>query len=133
MLWSTRHEQVVARLVADSPPHADVWVRSEATRLAALPIGWDLWSHWFLRPNGEVVLVGNLPGEPEGDEVHADRSYSLRAMVWGAERYPELQGILPARGPGAVDCRCRAIPLLASGKVLCPECSGLGWRPPADA
>jgi len=89
-----------------------------------------MWADYFLRPSGEVVVVGEDYDHPDVDAVHTDRSNVLRALVWGSRRYPALRELLPARPPGAVDCRCRQIPVFAEGKVLCPECGALGWLPP---
>jgi hypothetical protein len=128
-MWSRSAEQVVSRLIAELPEGLAAETRSHAERLKALPIGWSMWAGYFLRANGEVVVVGEDEDHPEADTIHTERGHVLRALVWGSERYPELRRLLPARGPGAVDCRCRAIPLFAEGKVLCPECGGLGWLP----
>jgi glycine/D-amino acid oxidase-like deaminating enzyme len=90
-----------------------------------------MWADYYLRPNGQVVVVGADEEHPDVDTVHADWSNILRMLVWGAERYPELRELLPARGPGAIDCpTCQAIPLFGEGKVLCPTCGGLHWLPP---
>ncbi len=99
---------------------------------AALPgalfINWDFWSAYYSRPNGEVLQVGADPDRPDDVTVHTDCSSVLRVLVWG-RRFPELAELIPARPAGAVDCRCRQVPLLASGKVLCHECGALGWLP----
>lgn len=131
-MWSPLAEQVVSRLIAALPEDLPAEARAHAERLGALPLGWSLWAGYFLRANGEVVVVGEDEDLPEVDTIHTEPGEVLRALVWGSERYPELKQLLPARGPGAVDCRCRAIPLFAAGKVLCPECGGLGWLPKAD-
>lgn len=90
-----------------------------------------MWADYYLRPNGEVVVVGEDDDFPDVDTVHADRSAVLRVLVWGSRRYPELRVLLPARPLGAVDCRCRQFPIFADGKVLCSECGALGWLPPS--
>ena len=92
-----------------------------------------MWADYYLRPCGEVVVIGEDFDEPEVVGIHTDRSNVLRMLVWGAERYPELAKLLPARDAGAVDCpTCRAIPLFAELNVLCPTCGGLGWLPGSD-
>lgn len=131
-MWSPLSERVVSRLIADLPGHLPAEDRSHAERLVALPIGWSLWAVYFLRAKGEVVVVGANLHLPEVDTTLAEPGDVLRVLVWGSERYQELKQLLPVRGPGAVDCRCRAIPLFAEGKVICSECSDLGWLPNAD-
>jgi hypothetical protein len=131
-MWSLQAEQVVARLIAGLAPEVLDPSRTHAARLNALPIGGSMWADYYLRPNGEVVIVGEDIERPELDSVYTDRSHVLSTLVWGAERYPKLQKLLPIREPGARDCRCRAIPIFAEGKVLCPECCGLGWLPAVD-
>jgi hypothetical protein len=58
-----------------------------------------------------------------------DRLWVLSALVAGIVRHPELRALLPVRPPDAIDCHCREHPLLASDKVLCGECGGIGWLP----
>jgi hypothetical protein len=132
-VWSAFAEQVVSRLIAGLPADLPTHTRERAKRLMALPIGVDMWAEYFLRPNGDVVIVGEDLDQPDVDTIYSDRISVLRVLVWGSERYPELRQLLPVRGPGAVDCRCRAIPLFAEGKVLCAECGGLGWLPAEEA
>jgi hypothetical protein len=130
-MWSPLAEQVVSRLIAELPKNVPAETRSHAERLKALPIGWSMWAVYFLRANGEVVVVGEDEDLPHVDTIHTERGEVLRALVGGSERYPELRQLLPVRGSGAVDCSCRAIPLFAEGKVLCPYCGGPGWLPKA--
>lgn len=131
-MWSPLAEQIVSRLIAESPAHWPEDLRVHAERLVALPLGWSLWASYFLRANGEVVVVGDDVDHPEVDTTYTESSHVLRALVWGSKHYPELKSLLPVRAPGAVDCGCRAIPVFAEGKVLCPECGGLGWLPIDD-
>jgi hypothetical protein len=131
-MWSPLAEEIVSRLIADLPRHLPTDTYADVKRLSALPIGWSMWAGYFLRANGEVVVVGEDEDHPEVDSIHTEPGHVLRALVWGSERYPELKQLLPTRVPGAVDCRCRAIPLFAEGKVLSPDCGGLGWVPDAE-
>ena len=89
-----------------------------------------MWSEYFLRPNGEVVIVGADFDQPNVDTVCTERVRVLMMLVWAAERYPALGTLLPPREPGAVDCRCLEHPdLFGPGKILCGECGGFGWLP----
>jgi hypothetical protein len=127
-MWSTRAEQVVLRLIAGLSPNQLHPTRSHAARLSALPIGGSMWADYYLRPNGEVVIVGEDFDHPDVDSVYTDRLRVLMVLVWGSERYPELRELLPLREPGATDCRCVQHPnIFGPGKVICSECGGLGW------
>jgi hypothetical protein len=125
--WSPRAETLVSRLIAELPGSQLDPARTHAARLNALPIGGSMWADYYLRANGAVVIVGEDFDHPEVDSVYSDWRRVLPVLVWGSRRYPELRELLPVRTPHAVDCRCRAIPMFAEGKVLCPECGGLGW------
>jgi hypothetical protein len=92
-----------------------------------------MWADYYLRPDGAVVIVGEDLDHPDVDSVYSEWKHVLPVLVWGSRRYPDLRELLPVRGPGAIDCRCRAIPLFAEGKVLCPECGGLGWLSSSNA
>ncbi len=124
---------IAARIAAfpTEAPKEKHWLVPYAAQFGALP----LYSGWTetigIRPDGEFVrwstegfFVGTRPVE--------DRSWALTALVAGAARYPELRPFLPVRGPDAVDCPCRAIPMCVSGELGCAECGGLGWLPAAD-
>jgi hypothetical protein len=126
-MWSLRGKEIVSGLIAKLPAEQLDPSRTHAARLEALPIGWSMWADYYLRPTGEVVIVGEDDDHPEVDSVYSDWKRVLCVLVWGCKRYPDLKELLPVRGPGAVDCGCRAIRLFAEGKVICPECAGLGW------
>jgi hypothetical protein len=132
-MWPPGAERLVSGLIAALPQDQLDPSRTHAARLGALPIGEDMWSEYYMRPNGQVVIVGEDFDHPEVDSEYSDWSRVLRVLVWGAERYPALRQLFPERGPGAADCPCRAIPLFAEGKVICPLCGGLGWLTPDDA
>src|SRR5262249_37451667 len=105
-MWSPLAEQLVSRLIAALPADQLDPTRTHAVRLRALPIGGSMWADYYLRPNGQVVIVGEDFDNPEVDSVYSDWRRVLPVLVWGAQRYPELRELLPVRGPGAVDCQC---------------------------
>jgi hypothetical protein len=125
-------EQLVSRLMAELSPNLPPSTLSHAHRLGALPIGCDMWAEYFLRPNGEVVIVGAELDEPDVDTVCTDRLKVVSVLVWGSERYPSLRELLPIREAGATDCLCLQHPnFFGPGKLICQECGGLGWLPPS--
>jgi hypothetical protein len=133
-MWSRRAELVVSRLIARLPPEQLDPDRTHATRLSALPIGGSMWADYYLRPNGEVVIVGEDLDHPDVDSVSTDRLRVLSVLVWGSERYPELRELLPPREPGAIDCRCLQQPdVFGPAKPICSECGGVGWLPTESA
>jgi hypothetical protein len=123
----------IAARIAEFParhPEKLEWLVPQVARHGALPlyVGWI--ETFGIRPDGELVRWSN-DGEFEGTLPIEEPSWALLALVRGASRYPELRPLLPVRGPDAPDCRCRAIPMCASGEVGCAECGGLGWLPDA--
>jgi hypothetical protein len=120
----------MARLRADELD-AD---RTHAGRLSALPIGGSLWADYYLRPNGEVIIIGKDLNHPDVERIVTDRLGVLTVLVWGAERYPKLRELLPLREAGSMDCPCLRHPnIFGRGKVICSECGGLGWLPRESA
>jgi hypothetical protein len=129
-MWSQRAEEIVTRLIAGLSPEQIYPDYTHSARLGALPIGDDLWSSYYLRPNGEVVTVGEDFDNPDADRVYTDEKRTLSTLVWGSRRYPELRELFPERPPGATDCPCLEHPLFAERRIICPECCGMGWLPP---
>jgi len=130
--WSLRAQEVVSGLLARLPAK-EHYPGSHANRLGALPIGCDMWADYYLRPNGEVVIVGEDFDRPEIDSVYLEWNRLLPVLVWGSERYPELRELLPVRGQEAIDCRCRTHRLFVDNRLRCLECGGIGWLPNKDA
>jgi hypothetical protein len=129
-VWSKRAEEVVSRLIAALPAEKLDPARTHAARLGALPIGGSMWADYYLRPSGEVVIVGEDLYRPDVDSVSTDRLRVLSVLVWGSERYPELRELLPVCDPGATDCLCLQHPdIFGTGKVICGTCGGVGWLP----
>jgi hypothetical protein len=125
--------QIASRIGAFSAeaPEKLRWLVPYASQFGALPL-YPGWTETIgIRPNGEVVRW-STEGEFVGARPVEDRSWVLAALVAGANRYAELRPLLPVRGPDAIDCPCRAIPICTSGQVGCVECGGLGWVPGAD-
>ena len=121
---------IAARIVGYSA-EAPEQLRWECPRVAefdALPLylGWT--ETIGIRADGELVSW-STEADFSGVRSVDDRLWMLSALVIGVKRYPELRGLLPERPTGAIDCRCGAHPLLASGEFLCGACGGIGWLP----
>jgi hypothetical protein len=130
-MWSPLAEQIVSRLIAALPPDKLDPSRTHAARLMALPIGVSLWADYYLRPNGELVIVGEDIDQPDEESVYSDQQSVFPVLAWASEQYPELKALLPVRGSTAIDCPiCQSVPLFATGKVRCPRCAGLHWVDP---
>lgn len=128
---STELATWIAARIANYPAEAPEnlrWHSPHVARHGALPLyaGWT--ETIGIRADGELVRW-STEGEFDGTRAVEERSWVLTALVAGAGRYAELRPLLPVRGPDAVDCPCRAIPLCVSGQVGCGECGGLGWLP----
>jgi hypothetical protein len=96
----------------------------------ALPVYADMGGTLFLRPDGEIlVLDGGSNHEPQ---IETDPGWRITAVVVGAEKYPELRRLLPARPSGVEDCEaCEGRGQVRVGDIdyrfLCGKCYGLGW------
>jgi hypothetical protein len=108
------------------------WQSPFVGEFAALPLylGWT--ETMAIRADGELVSW-STEGDYAGVRHVEDRITVLSALVAGVERHPELRALLPERPPDASECPCRKHPLLASGKLLCGYCGGMGWLPSAGS
>jgi len=124
----------IAARIAGFPTEADarrLWLAPFVAKFSALPlyVGWT--ETIGIRVDGEIV-TWSTEGEFAGVGSVHDQTMVLISLVAGSDRYPELRRLLPQRGPGAMDCGCRDVPLLASHKAFCGTCGGLGWLPKQD-
>ena len=119
----------IANYAAEATEPYHHWEAPAVAEFAALP----LIRHWEetigLRADGEVVRWSTVDHqEPYPGVRPVEARYDwLSALVEGARRWPELQALLPVRPAGAAVCRCSGHPGFGPGKVICPECCGLGW------
>lgn len=96
-----------------------------ARKYSALPLaeGWFGWA--LLSEHGEV-----LDAVEDGPVSPAVEPLRTMFLVAGAERYPELIALLPARSIASTDCaRCEGTGWMRFGnrKIRCHECRALGW------
>jgi len=102
----------------------------------ALPISKDMGGALYLRPDGHILSSGwDTPREVEPVvDIRQHRDILHAARAHAAQQFPDIIGLLPERGPQAVNCmscdghgRLKGI----SDKypnVVC-ACGGLGWIP----
>src|ERR1700731_832197 len=93
-MWSKRAEEIVSRLIATLPSDPS---DTHVARLNALPICWSLWAGYYLRANGDVIVVGADIDAPDVDTIYTDRTHRLSQIVVGSSRYPELRELIPDR------------------------------------
>jgi hypothetical protein len=93
--WTPEMRLAVVRLLKDSLPDEN-WLRSQADAFGAFPVGWDLCSYWFLRPEGEVVIA-DQEFEPGKVMTSRERGTVLSAYVRLAQRYSWLLAASPTR------------------------------------
>jgi hypothetical protein len=122
-------EVLVTRWLA-SPTHLDLVAAVRES--GALPVYVDVGGALLLRPDCEILL---LPSDSiETPVIEFDPRWRLTAIVVGAEKYPELKPLLPARPTGIGDCEwCDGRGRIRLGDSkhrrgpICGRCYGLGW------
>jgi hypothetical protein len=127
MIWfdEIRRTQL-ARFDRINPPVA-AWLRESGGIYLYGTIG----SEAILLPSG-AVRMSRADQWPESDvqtEREATTEERIAALVLGAEKWPQIAELLPARPTDAVDCSaCRGAGMIPRpGGVICSKCHGLGW------
>ncbi|HEY7330549.1 MAG TPA: hypothetical protein VH592_23115 [Gemmataceae bacterium] len=118
----------IGRFAVEAPAQLR-WQASFVAEFGALPLylGWT--ETIGIRPDGEIIRW-STEGEYSGSRPVEERAWIVAALVVGSRRYMELLPLVPVRSPYAVDCyQCQNHPWLASGRVICGTCGGLGWLP----
>ena len=95
-----------------------------ARRYEALPVYSDVGGTLFLTPSSQVLC---LPADSV--DLHEEHSLEWRlvALVRAAEKFPELQSLLPARPDNAPACAACSGHGSVAGGLRCGACLGLGW------
>ncbi len=103
--------------------------------LGALSLGTvdELW--FFLHPDGRLLAFNLFFDEVTAEFTEMrDLAYGLRV---GSLQYPELEGLMPERPTGALDCqRCAGIGRgrkSDGSRYACGWCHGRGWTEPTEA
>jgi hypothetical protein len=95
----------------------------------------DMGPSFYLAADGRILVDDVILQTPLEE---ADRRGAIGALILGARNLqsPELLSLLPPRSANAKDCvRCTGSGWWAlpgdtkppGAKILCPDCSGLGW------
>ena len=116
----TRIRRRLAEYVSDSTAE----LRDVVRQYDALPVYSDVGGTLFLTPTLNVLC---LPAD--GVDVQEEHSpeWRLAALVRAAERFPELQSLLPVRADDTPPCAaCSGRGSLLNG-LRCGCCLGLGW------
>jgi hypothetical protein len=118
-------EQRLVDCLAGSLPGESV--RRVAAEKRAFLVYSDIGGAALLSVDGRVW---ELPWDDE-DAYEATPQGRLCALVIGAERFPELQELLPIRPASTPNCLgCQGTGKFSNfDKVRCLQCSGLGWIP----
>jgi hypothetical protein len=105
----------------------DEAVRRVAAEKQAFLVYADIGGAALLSVDGRVW---ELPWDAE-DAHEASVQGRLLALVIGAERFPELQELLPVRPASTPDCAaCQGTGRFGDFEnIKCLKCAGLGWLP----
>jgi hypothetical protein len=99
--------------------------RVVARNAHALPVYFDFSGALGFTAQGLVV---HYDLESEQTTRIADDRWLIIAAVSAAEKFPELQGILPDKPPTATTCPfCSGTGRQLQVNAFCGNCSGLGW------
>lgn len=123
--------QRIQRHVNDLPQGIEAWpVRMCKEKLNALPLHGDQIYLWALRPDGVVLSLDHESASlPVCEETDPLTLYAV--LVRGAQKYPELQEVVPRRPVGVQQCEpCSGMGVIDVGKTApgCMRCRGLGWH-----
>jgi hypothetical protein len=97
-----------------------------AAKHRALPVYSDINGSLLITPSLEIIALDN-----DGHLLPASEQWRLVALVSAAERYSDLQCLLPTRPEDASQCSvCEGRGWLLQPDMRCGECCGLGWQAP---
>jgi hypothetical protein len=92
----------------------------------ALPVYFDMGGVLAFTPEGVVL---SCDWESKQVRPETDEKWIIAAALSAAERYPELGRLVPGKPPAAKTCEaCSGTGRMLQTRVLCRQCSGLGWK-----
>lgn len=106
------------------------YLKIQALRHTVLPLFVDWTGFWGISPDGSILLVDTEDGAPP--TLENDARVQRMALFRGAEKYPEIQTLVPRRPESARDCpNCEGrgvinLPGIGPDTIVC-YCGGLGW------
>jgi hypothetical protein len=123
--------QRIQRHLNDLPRHFGAWpVRLAKKKLNALPLHGDQINLWALRADGVVLCLDHESASlTVREESEPLTLYAV--LVQGAQKYPELQELVPPRPLGVRQCEhCSGTGVVgvAESAPGCMRCRGLGWH-----
>lgn len=124
-------ERRIAQFLESDDPRYD-WLRPAVRRWMFLPLylGWV--STLGIRPDGTLVSWDH-DDDPENLKLLVADRWQRLALCQGAQQYPELRALLPARPAHAVTCEtCGGTGDCPVPKLIC-HCGGMGWCIPGEA
>ena len=99
----------------------------------AIPLLLTIGRMTFLRSDGVFL---EYEGDPMPERlIRETPDIDTVSLAWGAERYPWLAALFPARPPDAANCAaCGGTARLGvhsnpGSYIYCPSCAALGWVP----
>ncbi|HKO91813.1 MAG TPA: hypothetical protein VJU61_11700 [Polyangiaceae bacterium] len=117
------------RHFARDAPETWSWQRGYVQEHRALPLylGWT--ETLGIQPDGFLVRW-STEAEYDGVKSIVDPIECAVALTLGAERYPELQSLVPDRPRDVQHCSaCAGLGRFPQQPEVICECGGLGWRP----
>jgi hypothetical protein len=123
--------QRIQRHLTDLPNQFGAWpVRLSKKKLNALPLHGDQIYLWALRPDGVVLCLDHESASLTVRE-ESDPLTLYAVLVQGAQKYPELQELVPPRPLGVRQCEpCSGTGVIVGAETTtgCMRCRGLGWH-----
>jgi hypothetical protein len=125
MHWFSAVQRANLEALSRVNPH----MAAELRALDGLYLFGTIGSEAALLRDGSVQMwvAESWPTSETYTQRRASPEERIGALVLGAEKWPELKALLPTRAPDASSCeRCSGGGRVKS-RVLCPDCSGLGF------
>jgi hypothetical protein len=123
----------------DAESENKVNLRELAAELNVLPVTFDWFACWAVRPSGEIILIEFE--KPYIIKTETNQKIINMVFFEAAKNYSELKELKPARNPESITCPgCDGTGILREFahieslaiSVRC-NCGGVGWLPGADS
>jgi hypothetical protein len=127
-----QRESIARRIAsfAHEAPATALWLAPFVREHGALPL-YSSWTETIgITPDG-VLVSWSTEGEWPGARPLEEFTWSALALVRGAQRYPELQSLIPNRPTASkicANCGGTGTAIAARPEIDC-VCGNLGWVP----